>query len=180
MGVEDVSSAFSSETARVLLSGSTSQQSDLIGNVISKLLKFLPQLISILALALSLAGDFLAECLFLQTFTFVTFNSVVTAQYFSWYVIFLPLVMPNLQSLSTRMLYVMVGCWSASQAVWLFCAYLLEFQGVNTYLLIWVASVVFYMINVLIIVIIILKLPKVKSTSPRAKGNKLQQVKYKK
>ena len=61
--------------------------------VLQKIMGALPQLTSVIAIGAKYAAD-LPFCLFLQTLAFVTFNKVVTAQYFVWYFCLLPLVLP--------------------------------------------------------------------------------------
>ena len=61
------------------------------------LITFLPQVILLLVIALRLNRlHDVNFSLFCQTLVFVTFNKVVTAQYFLWYFSLLPLVLPHL------------------------------------------------------------------------------------
>ena len=61
------------------------------------LLTFLPQVILLLVIALRFSRIHDVNfAMFCQTLVFVTFNKVVTAQYFLWYFSLLPLVLPNL------------------------------------------------------------------------------------
>ncbi|CDR36764.1 CYFA0S01e04258g1_1 [Cyberlindnera fabianii] len=109
---------------------STSQSFDLSG------LAFLPQL--------SLAGIFiplvftkksLTDTFFLQTFVFVTYNKVMTSQYFIWFLIFLPLYLRNSSLISTQKVKGIVCLlqWIISQGSWLYFAYNLEFLGKSTF-----------------------------------------------
>ena len=45
----------------------------------------------------------------------------------------------------------MVGLWFVSQGVWLFFAYQLEFLGQNTFYQIWWASLLFFAVNIWIL-----------------------------
>ncbi|KAK6454943.1 mannosyltransferase [Scheffersomyces xylosifermentans] len=98
---------------------------------------FIPQfLISAVAMPLAFAQRDLISCFFLQTLSFVTFNKVMTSQYFIWFLIFLPhfLSKSNLvtKNHAVRGVFTLL-LWIASQATWLYFAYHLEFLGVNTF-----------------------------------------------
>ncbi|KAI1316182.1 pentamidine resistance factor [Mortierella claussenii] len=118
-------------------------------------LTFVPQL----ALVLAIGGCFGKDiffCAFLQTFAFVAWNKVCTAQYFMWYIVFLPLLIPCLTS-NPRMSLKSQGrnmliAWVATQGVWLFQAYNLEFLGLNTFWNLFLASGLMYAANVWILV----------------------------
>ncbi|KAI0093918.1 glycosyltransferase family 50 protein [Irpex rosettiformis] len=81
---------------------------------------------------------------FVQTFVFVIFNKVCTSQYFLWYTLFLPLLIPQL-SLSLRRSLQLIGVWVGTQALWLSEAYKLEFLGQNVFFSLWVRSLVYVM-----------------------------------
>lgn len=79
---------------------------------------------------------------FVQTFTFVLFNRVCTSQYFIWYTLFIPLLVPRI-NLSWKK-WVMCGAvWMGTQALWLAEAYKLEFLGDDVFLGLWVRSLVY-------------------------------------
>ncbi|XP_035220771.1 GPI mannosyltransferase 1-like [Stegodyphus dumicola] len=92
----------------------------------------------------------LPACLFLETFIFVSFNKVCTSQYFLWYLCLLPL---NYQFLVIDVKYVFAAFlfWICGQGFWLLPAYLLEFRGKNTFLLLFLCSLIFFMINIFLI-----------------------------
>lgn len=92
----------------------------------------------------------LAFCFFLLTQTFVTFNKICTSQYFLWYISLLPLLVPGFAHLKVKQIVLPITIWFSGQGLWLFCAYLLEFRGVNTFLFIWSFGILFFLINVLI------------------------------
>lgn len=111
---------------------------------------FIPQL-TILAILvpLLLARENLFGCLFIQTFAFVTFNKVMTSQYFIWFLIFLPhyLATSSLLQKSKVRAIVMLVLWVLTQASWLSFAYQLEFLGENTFAQLFLSSALFFLTN---------------------------------
>ncbi|EDW71401.1 GPI mannosyltransferase 1 [Drosophila virilis] len=118
-------------------------------NLILKLLVVVPQLILILYLSLSF-GRFqqtLPFCAFSLAFVIVTYNSVVTSQYFIWYLALLPVCIKNFQRLSLARCASLLVLWLCGQALWLLPAYLLEFKTWHTFYWIGIQSSVFFLIN---------------------------------
>ncbi|KAF5021241.1 hypothetical protein F66182_6731 [Fusarium sp. NRRL 66182] len=119
---------------------------------------FLPQLLlSCVLIPLAVAKRDLATSMMAQTFAFVTFNKVCTSQYFLWYMIFLPLYLPNSSFLRNPKLGISaLLLWVVSQAAWLQQGYQLEFLGISTFFPgLWLASLGFFLVNCWILGIII-------------------------
>lgn len=111
-------------------------------------LTFLPQILLLLLFSYKFSNIYEVNfCLFCQTLVFVTYNKVVTAQYFLWYFSLLPLILPNLNF--GRKDFLLGGLlWGFAQGSWLLPAYLLEFKGNNTFLFIWLEGLAFFCANI--------------------------------
>lgn len=72
--------------------------------------------------------------------------SSTTLQYFLWYMLFLPLLIPKLQ-ISVRRALLFLGVWAGTQALWLSEAYRLEFLGQDVYFGLWVRGLVYVIGN---------------------------------
>ena len=73
------------------------------------------------------------------------------SQYFLWYLLFLPLLIPQLSLSRTRAL-MCVGVWIGTQALWLSEAYKLEFLGQNVFFGLWMRSLVYVIGNCWVLV----------------------------
>lgn len=114
------------------------------------LISFLPQLLIVIIISWRYRSrDDLSLALFVLTFGFVAFNKVVTSQYFLWYLSLLPLCLPELNYSNAKSLAMGLS-WLVSQGLWLLCAYRLEFLGHNVMLHVWVASLIFFSVNIYI------------------------------
>ncbi|KAK2747395.1 GPI mannosyltransferase 1 [Onygenales sp. PD_40] len=121
-------------------------------------LAFMPQLsLSAILIPLALAKKDLAGTMLAQTFAFVAFNKVCTSQYFLWYMIFLPLYLPNSSFMKRPLLgLVALTLWVAGQALWLHQGFRLEFLGISTFtpgLLL--SSLAFFAVNIWILGVVV-------------------------
>ncbi|KAI0108888.1 glycosyltransferase family 50 protein [Nemania sp. FL0031] len=119
---------------------------------------FAPQLLlSTVLIPLVGAKKNLSTTMMAQTFAFVAFNKVCTSQYFLWYMVFLPLYLPDSLLLRKPALGVTtLILWVSTQGLWLQQGYNLEFLGQSTFVPgLWLSSLAFYAINCFILGIII-------------------------
>lgn len=117
-----------------------------------KALMLLPQLvlISVFSVRYGLNRFTLNFSILLQTIVMVIYNSVLTSQYFVWIMAVLPLCLWQIR-MTKMMGFALLCVWYIAQGVWLLPAYLLEFQGQNTFLYIWLQSVSFFCANIAIL-----------------------------
>lgn len=90
-------------------------------------------------------------CFALQTWAFVLFNKVVTAQYFLWYFALLPIVLLLQQPghSAGQVVGKVLLPWTAAQLAWLACAYRIEFLGQTSgFELVFASGVGFFLVNV--------------------------------
>ncbi|XP_063229366.1 GPI mannosyltransferase 1 [Bacillus rossius redtenbacheri] len=121
-------------------------------SLLFKILTFAPQ--GILQLVFSFvygSKDKLMFCLLVQAIVMVTYNPVVTSQYFMWFLSLLPACAPAL-AVSKKQAIILGASWGLAQLLWLIPAYFLEFQGYDTFLLVWVQSLIFLCVNITILV----------------------------
>lgn len=77
---------------------------------------------------------------------------VCTAQYFVWWMCLLPLVLPQIPWPTPPPLLKAAAVWGLMQLHWLAWAYLLEFKGLPVHLGVWLASLLFLVSNVMVVV----------------------------
>lgn len=119
---------------------------------LGRIFNFLPQLI----LLITFSGFYsskrnLSFALMMQVFVVVMYNAVMTSQYFFWFLSLFPLCFPKLKCSLLRML-MLFGIWIVSQGSWLLMAYALEFQSFNSFNYIWISSMLFFIINIKVLV----------------------------
>ncbi|KAG1082597.1 hypothetical protein G6F42_022520 [Rhizopus arrhizus] len=119
------------------------------------LVAFVPQLALVTIIGIAFGKD-LFFATFVQTFIFVTFNKVITSQYFMWYICLFPLILPSSKMKFKWKGLLLLLAWVAGQGLWLNFAYQLEFLGQNTFLQLWIAGVTFFIVNCWIVVELIL------------------------
>lgn len=118
----------------------------------TKIFTFLPQVLVLVALAFRYSTkEKLPFALFTQAITMVAFNPVMTSQYFFWFLSLLPICLPYLKMSLTRII-ILLAAWISSQSLWLYTAYLLEFKGLDSFLYIWGAGIIFFIVNIKILV----------------------------
>jgi phosphatidylinositol glycan class M len=102
----------------------------------------LPQVVWLILTSWWIASQpsLLPFAMFIQTLAFVAQNKVITAQYFTWYLILLPLT----HTLQWKRQLVQAICWLLLSVVfWLVTAYLLEMQNLAVHRLVFIASWIF-------------------------------------
>jgi len=107
----------------------------------------LPQAVLLLYVSLGVAPYDLSLALFVQTFLFVAHNKVITAQYFTWYLCLLPLCSSNVEW-NTRRIKLSLAYLGVAVVAWLGSAFCLEMQGMPVHLVVWLASMNFFVSNV--------------------------------
>jgi len=124
------------------LTATISQSSSIWGSI-----PLLPQVLLLGFSSLGIAPYDLSFALFCQTFAFVAFNKVITAQYFTWYLCLLPLCSDRVRWNSKRM-YFALGALAVSIVTWLLSAFSLEMLGWKSHRQVWMASLFFFLANV--------------------------------
>ncbi|UZJ51359.1 hypothetical protein CBS101457_000679 [Exobasidium rhododendri] len=120
---------------------------------IQSLVAFIPQLALTAYIGFAMGGQDLVAAITFQTIAFVTFNKVCTSQYYMWILWFLPIIAPTLHFAGGHKdVMRLVGVWILAQAAWLSQAYLLEFKAMDTFLTVWIASLVLLLSHVWLLV----------------------------
>lgn len=84
---------------------------------------------------------------------FVVFNKVITAQYFIWYLCLMPLIIDRnlLFNEKKKKGIFLAGIWMFFEAIWNSFSHLLEFNGKNKFIEMWLIDVCFFLVNCIII-----------------------------
>jgi hypothetical protein len=80
---------------------------------------------------------------------FVTFNKVCTAQYFLWYFCLVPVSLEQTKMEWWKHGVPLVLGWISAYSYWLYWGYRLEFLGDSVFLQLWLAGVLFFLMNVI-------------------------------
>jgi phosphatidylinositol glycan class M len=117
---------------------------------------FVPQALLIFVSSLSLFRD-INLCLLVNTMIFVTFNKVVTAQYFLWYISIIPLVVPRNELFNSKKLkgLALSVIWFFFELIWNYFSHQLEYKGENLFLTLWGVDVIFFLVNCYIVKVFI-------------------------
>ncbi|KAL1399926.1 hypothetical protein pipiens_007852, partial [Culex pipiens pipiens] len=101
--------------------------------LIEKILTFLPQLILILMVTLRYGKhrQTLGFALFAIAFVMVTYNPVVTSQYFVWFLSLLPLSVKNFRNMGLRKAVFIPVMWFIAQGGWLPAGLSARVQGLE-------------------------------------------------
>jgi phosphatidylinositol glycan class M len=109
---------------------------------------FIPQALLILISSLTLFKD-INLCLLVNTMIFVTFNKVVTAQYFLWYISIIPLIVPRNDLFGNKKVkgLLLFIIWLFFELIWNYYSHKLEYKGENRFLEMWGIDVAFFLVN---------------------------------
>lgn len=129
----------------------------------------IPQMVLLFYSSLGIAPYDLEFALFLQTFLFVAMNKVITAQYFTWYLVLLPLCSERIRW-NVRNQYRALIVLAVTTMTWLLSAFLLEMKGLSIHLYVWMASIAFFLGNMNLFCTICSNYHVVESRSSNAKG----------
>jgi phosphatidylinositol glycan class M len=129
-------------------------------NQLSKLLSlvtFVPQALLVGISSLTLFHN-INLCMVIVTMIFVTFNKVITAQYFLWYISLIPLIIPfnklfDFKNHPGKVVYGLFTflVWLALDLLWNNYSHHLEYKGKNLFLELWGVNIVFFLVNCWII-----------------------------
>ena len=112
------------------------------------LITFLPQIILIILITI-LMFEKINLCLIVLTMVFVVFNKVITAQYFIWYLCLMPLIVNRnllFKEKKTKGIF-LAGIWMFFEGIWNSFSHLLEYNGKNKFVEMWLIDVGFFFIN---------------------------------
>ena len=126
------------------------------------LVTFLPQIILILTVTIFLYKD-INLCLIVLTMIFVHFNKVITAQYFIWYLSIIPLIIHRNLLFNVKKWKAMIifTIWMFLELIWNRYAHLLEYEGINCFMIMWIINISFFLISCYFVKEIIVNIKKI-------------------
>ena len=126
------------------------------------LITFLPQMILILSVTIFLYKD-INLCLIVLTMIFVHFNKVITAQYFIWYLSLIPLIihMNLLFGVKKLKAILLLTIWMIFEIIWNRYSHLLEYEGQNYFMSMWIVNILFFLTSCWIVREIIVNTRKI-------------------
>jgi len=127
-----------------------------LGKLLS-LVTFVPQVLLVGISSLTLFHN-INLCLVIVTMIFVTFNKVITAQYFLWYISLIPLIIPfnkmfDFKNYPGKVIYglFIFLVWLGLDLIWNNYSHHLEYKGQNLFLELWGVNIGFFLVNCWII-----------------------------
>lgn len=117
-----------------------------LNNIFFSLLPMCNQFVLIITLASKYSNKNLSLCILIQTMIFVFYNKVLTGQYFSWILILLPLSIDHLSPI-IRSKFVLISIILINIFLWVYFAYAIEFEGLNSFFMLWICSLMFFILN---------------------------------
>ena len=126
------------------------------------LITFLPQMILILSVTIFLYKD-INLCLIVLTMIFVHFNKVITAQYFIWYLSLIPLIIHRNLLFGVKILkaILLLTIWMIFEIIWNRYSHLLEYEGQNYFMSMWIVNILFFLTSCWIVREIIVNTRKI-------------------
>ena len=126
------------------------------------LITFLPQMILILSVTIFLYKD-INLCLIVLTMIFVHFNKVITAQYFIWYLSLIPLIIHRNLLFGVKKLkaILLLTIWMIFEIIWNRYSHLLEYEGQNYFMSMWIVNILFFLTSCWIVREIIVNTRKI-------------------
>ena len=126
------------------------------------LITFLPQMILILSVTIFLYKD-INLCLIILTMIFVHFNKVITAQYFIWYLSLIPLIIHRNLLFGVKKLkaILLLTIWMIFEIIWNRYSHLLEYEGQNYFMSMWIVNILFFLTSCWIVREIIVNTRKI-------------------
>ncbi|BFU25526.1 mannosyltransferase putative [Entamoeba histolytica] len=124
-------------------------------STIRSLISFLPQIFCLIAIGFRYCKKDIIFCCYLMTCIFVAFNKVYTMQYFIWWFVLLPFVVPKIIEGALHHIFLTIFIilqYIASYGIWLYYGYELEFKGKNSMFNIFIAGIIVFIANIILII----------------------------